>query len=244
MSLAIRLARRWLPASVRAQLNALPRRWKLLKRAPRRLWLRRHRRAYGSRLDRVPSRLEIPALLNARGLAGTAAEIGVKVANHSDAILSGWRGARLISIDPWRGADPGEYVDRANVAQDRHDEFYAAARTRLAKHGDRSEIWRMTSLEGAQRIENASLDYVFIDARHDYDSALEDLEAWFDKVKPGGILAGHDYADGEFPQGAFGVKSAVDEFFAARGIAVHVTARPDPLFPTWIVEIPPRRADG
>ena len=58
------------------------------------------------------------------------------------------------------------------------------------------------------------MDFVYIDARHDYESVLEDLNAWFHKVKPGGILAGHDYADGMLPQGDFGVKSAVDEFFA------------------------------
>lgn len=237
MKLVLRIAP-WVPRPIRAQLNTLPRRWKRLKRAPRRIWDRRHRRTYRSSIARVPSRLEIPALLNARGLVGTAAEVGVKVANHSDAVLAGWRGAKLISIDPWRGADLDEYVDRANVAQERHDEFYAHASARLAKYGSRSEIWRMTSLEGARRMEDASLDYLFIDARHDYDSVMEDLEAWIGKVRPGGIFAGHDYADGEFLQGVFGVKSAVDEFFAARGISVQVTTRPDPLFPSWLVEVP------
>ena len=70
---------------------------------------------------------------------------------------------------------------------------------------------------------------------------LEDLEAWFPKVKPGGILAGHDYADIDFGRTDFGVKSAVDEFFAARGIPVHCTDGPSAveMFPSWIVEVPP-----
>jgi hypothetical protein len=84
------------------------------------------------------------------------------------------------------------------------------------------------------------MDFVYIDARHDYESVKEDLHAWFDKVRPGGILAGHDYADGILVQGDFGVKTAVDEFFAERGIPVHITEGPSPveMFPSWVVVIP------
>jgi predicted O-methyltransferase YrrM len=38
-----------------------------------------------------------------------------------------------------------------------------------------------------------SLDFVFIDADHRYDAVVADVRAWKSKVKPGGILAGHDY---------------------------------------------------
>jgi predicted O-methyltransferase YrrM len=40
-----------------------------------------------------------------------------------------------------------------------------------------------------------SFDFVYIDARHDYASALEDIRDWWPKVRRGGILAGHDYVD-------------------------------------------------
>ena len=53
-------------------------------------------------------------------------------------------------------------------------------------------------------------------------------------------MAGHDYVDGDLPQGEFYVKSAVDEFFGARGIPVHGTEGPSvvEMFPSWIVEVP------
>ena len=38
-----------------------------------------------------------------------------------------------------------------------------------------------------------SLDFVYIDARHDYCAMTEDLLAYWPLVAPGGILAGHDY---------------------------------------------------
>jgi hypothetical protein len=216
------------------------RRWKNARRGTRRLYNVRYRLLYGRTLALVPARDELPALLNARGLVGSAAEIGVKKGTFSAYLLGNWRGRQLISIDPWRSAAADEYVDRSNVSQDEFEEYYRTAREKLDAFGERSEIWRLTSLEAADRVADGSLDFAYIDARHDYDSVLEDLEAWFPKLRAGGILAGHDYADGQFANGDFGVKSAVDEFFAARGIRVHSTDGPSvvEMFPSWLVEIP------
>jgi hypothetical protein len=229
------------------------RRWRWIRKHARkrayrsvyRQWNKRYRTTYAKRLDRVPARDELPTLLNRRGLLGPGAEIGVKAGRFSEYLLERWKGTRLISIDPWLEDEPDSYVDSANVAQSRHEEFYAETQARLQPFGARSEIWRMTSLEAAERVADGSLDFAYIDARHDYESVLEDLHAWFPKVRPGGLLTGHDYATGTFKQGEFGVKRAVDEFFAERGIPVFATQgrRPAELFATWIVEIPATR-DG
>ena len=214
-----------------------------------RLYNRRFRRTYDERLDRVPSRDELPEVLNRRGLVGEGAEIGVKLGRYSEWLLDNWRGARLISIDPWLEDAPESYRDRANVAQDEQDHFHRETVERLARFGDRSVVWRTTSVEAAADVPDGSLDFAYIDARHDYASVLEDLAAWLPKVRPGGIIAGHDYVDGELVQGDFGVKPAVDEFFGARGIPVHATEGREPaeMFPTWIVEVPavvPERTDA
>ena len=225
---------------VRKEVRRLPKRKQRLHRRFVRLYNTRYRKTYKTQLDRVPDRDEIPEILNRRGLVGTGAEIGVKLGKYSDLLLSTWNGAKLISIDPWLEAEPDEYVDRANVQQDQHQRFFEATRSRLAKHGARSEIWRRTSTEAAGHVADRSLDFVYIDARHDYDSVIEDLAAWFPKLRPGGLIAGHDYVDGDFPQGVFGVKRAVDEFFAARGLAVHSTDGKPPaeMFASWLVAVP------
>ena len=68
---------------------------------------------------------------------------------------------------------------------------------------------RMSSLEASTHFEDKSLDFVFLDASHEYDDVCNDIDYWKPKVKIGGILAGHDYyADGNFFPG---VKQAVDE---------------------------------
>jgi predicted O-methyltransferase YrrM len=64
------------------------------------------------------------------------------------------------------------------------------------------------------------LDFVFIDADHSYEGCKADIEAWFPKVKPGGLLSGHDYDNPDFPE--FGVKRAVDEFAARHGHSVEL----------------------
>jgi hypothetical protein len=49
-----------------------------------------------------------------------------------------------------------------------------------------------TSPEVTQQYADNSLDFVFIDASRDYDSVKADILGWWPKVKPGGLLAGHD----------------------------------------------------
>lgn len=46
----------------------------------------------------------------------------------------------------------------------------------------------------------ASLDWVHLDARHDYASVKADIEAWLPKVKAGGWLSGDDYDETKWPE--------------------------------------------
>lgn len=52
---------------------------------------------------------------------------------------------------------------------------------------------KMNSVDAAKLYEDYSLDFVFIDAAHDYISVRNDIDAWLPKVKIGGYLCGHDY---------------------------------------------------
>lgn len=52
---------------------------------------------------------------------------------------------------------------------------------------------RKASMEALDLYENGSLDCVFIDAAHDYKNVCKDIQGWLPKIKPGGILSGHDW---------------------------------------------------
>lgn len=51
---------------------------------------------------------------------------------------------------------------------------------------------RSISWEAADKFEDGSLDIVYIDADHEYDSVYKDVKNWYPKVKKGGIISGHD----------------------------------------------------
>lgn len=195
------------------------------------------RTTYTRTLRFVPNREELPFLLNARGLVGTGAEIGVALGDFSEHILVHWRGARLVSIDPWMELPPSEYVDKCNMPQQSMEESYEHAKALLSRFGNRSEVWRETSSDGAKRIAPGTLDFVYIDARHTYEAVSEDLAAWFPRLRPGGIIAGHDYDDGYFAEGLHGVRAAVDEFFGRRELEVAHTHTDVPSL-SWLVRVP------
>ena len=44
----------------------------------------------------------------------------------------------------------------------------------------------------ASQFEDESLDFVFVDAAHDYDNVVRDIISWLPKIKKTGVLAGHD----------------------------------------------------
>lgn len=202
-------------------------------RAPRKAAMRSLHLTWATPRPVLAKRYDLGPLLNRRGLLGCGVEVGVKAGVFSEQLLRTWNGRHLISVDPWSEAGD-DYVNLDNVAQATHEGFYAETRQRLAPFADRSSIWRMTGDEAAERIPHHSLDFVYLDARHDYASVKEDLGDWFDKLRPGGVFAGHDYIDGTFVNGDFGVRSAVDEFFAARGLPVRATFTDSP-WNSWFV---------
>ena len=75
----------------------------------------------------------------------------------------------------------------------------------ISPYGNRVEFIEKFSSEAAIDIKDNSLDYVFIDGEHSYESVSEDIVNYYNKVKPGGIFSGHDIS---WP----GVAKAVKEF--------------------------------
>jgi predicted O-methyltransferase YrrM len=56
------------------------------------------------------------------------------------------------------------------------------------------------------KFEDGTIDFIYIDAEHTYESVKRDLELYLPKLKKGGIIGGHDYHE-VWP----GVCKAVDE---------------------------------
>lgn len=87
------------------------------------------------------------------------------------------------------------------------------------------------SVKAASFFTNGFFDIVYIDASHFYEQVVKDLNAWWPKVRKGGVFAGHDYVDKSRFGDEFGVIQAVDEFAAKHKLNIHVT---EDKFRSWL----------
>ncbi len=58
---------------------------------------------------------------------------------------------------------------------------------------DRICVLQMSSTDAAQRFDPGSVDFVLLDAAHDFDSVKTDLVNWYPKLRAGGVLVCDDY---------------------------------------------------
>lgn len=150
------------------------------------------------------TRRDLVQAFKSRGFQ-TGAEIGVRQAAFSLALCEGIPGLTLLCVDPWvhYPANPRMY------SQDRHDTNYLVAQHRLQPY--KATLVRATSMEAVPDVALCSLDFVYIDGNHGYPYVKEDLAAWSDRVRSGGIVSGDDYD-------APGVRRALEEFVTQAGI--------------------------
>lgn len=186
----------------------------------------------------LQSRNQIPMFLTACGLTGDGVEIGVQFGNFTERLLKFSKLRRVFSIDPWWHWGPNEYLDRANVNQEVQDYRYLQTVNRCIPYGMRSVVMRMCSEDASLLFPNESLDFVYIDANHQFEIIKRDIEVWWPKVRPGGLFAGHDYLNGFINDSHFGVKQAVDEFAALHCQKINVTNAVSGWevdWPTWYI---------
>ena len=146
------------------------------------------------------------------------AEIGVQSGGHARMMLDTVKDLKLILVDPWTAYN--------RMSQEKVDKTLARCERRM--RGRNVEYMRMTSMEAVQHIEDQSLDFVYIDGLHEFDSVMRDIIYWARKVRYGGIVAGHDYF--AFYQG--GIVPAVNAYTRAHNINDWYITTADS-FPSW-----------
>jgi len=117
----------------------------------------------------------------------TGAEIGVERGNYSEILCKRNPNLHLYCIDAWECYP--EY--REHVSQEKLDRFYDETKDRLSKWD--ANLIRGFSVDAAKDFDNKSLDFVYIDANHNFQNVTNDICAWLPKIKKGGIISGHDF---------------------------------------------------
>jgi predicted O-methyltransferase YrrM len=110
-------------------------------------------------------------------------EVGTSIGKFARYMLETVPGLHLMCVDP--------YAEYSWATQDRQDDAYRRVQENLA--GLNVTILRQTSMEAVRNVRDGSIDFVYIDADHLFDPFMCDLIMWSNKVRAGGIVAGHDY---------------------------------------------------
>lgn len=116
-----------------------------------------------------------------------AAEIGVAAGDFTVEILAHAAPRTLHLIDSW--AHDERYLDLCDTVT-----------ARFAAEIERGQVVveRGHSLEVMAAFPDGYFDWVYPDTGHDFATTCQELEICRAKVKPGGIIAGHDYVTGHW----------------------------------------------
>lgn len=119
------------------------------------------------------------------------AEIGVAEGEYTKMICQTNPQMKIYAVDPW--APYQGYSDY--VKQDALTTLFEEAQRRLEPFIKRGicEIVKEFSMDALEKFGDESLDFVYIDANHSDPYITHDITQWSKKVKPGGIISGHDY---------------------------------------------------
>jgi len=91
---------------------------------------------------------------------------------------------------------------------------------------------KLTSMDASTSPKIPShVDFVYIDGNHSYRAVAEDIRAWWPKIRPGGVLGGHDFYNG-YARAHDGVVKAVTEFVVSNQASLQVE------LPDWWISKP------
>jgi len=114
----------------------------------------------------------------------------------------------LYLVDPYEiyakyknDADPITSMGSSHI-----EDVFIKAQNKLKKYEERLFFIRKYSNDAVNDIPE-KIDFIYIDGNHSYDFVKQDIDLFFNKVKDGGVIGGHDY-DESFP----GVIKAAKEF--------------------------------
>lgn len=170
--------------------------------------LKAYERIHYVEQTKIPTHLTDKEKFILYALAGSAAsngkinfvELGSYLGASSICIASALTGkARLYCVDTWQNEGMREGL------RDTYSEFITnidmLSRTITPLRGKSAEVARTF---------NNNVDFLFIDADHNYEGIMADLNAWWPKLLPGAIVLMHDVGWAE------GLKKALDDFVRPR----------------------------
>jgi hypothetical protein len=116
-------------------------------------------------------------------------EVGTFLGGSAEELFAGMPDdGHLVTIDTFCGTANSGVTDRVPP-----DKMLNYAVGRLWQYQHRMNVIIGDSRATAAMFKPGIADVVFLDAAHDYGNVVADIDAWRPIVRPGGVLAGHDF---------------------------------------------------
>lgn len=106
-------------------------------------------------------------------------------------ILKSGKNIEFTCIDHFKGSE--EEAHQADPEVKNLEAVFTANMKPCVDAGLNLTVLKSDSEKAADKFKDGSLDFVFLDAGHDYATVRRDIEAWLPKVRVGGIIGGDDY---------------------------------------------------
>lgn len=147
----------------------------------------------------------IPLLKRTFGKHATirGVEIGVARGVTSAALLRAFPNLELTMIDAWATYSEDHPYRKsgdghARLSTDKQREHKKAALQITYFAMGRRNIIQKPSFAAAVNVSPQSQHFVFIDGDHTYEGVRQDIERYWPKLRPGGLMCGHDWGHRRF----------------------------------------------
>lgn len=168
-------------------------------------------------------RNEFGAWLEANNVTGVGVEVGSLCGDYAREIKKHWSGT-LVMLDPWERQPDDVYREPTNHSD--WNSAYKSCQAIAAMYPDKVYLHKAYSPEASKEYRDGELAWVYIDSRHDLEAITADLNAWWPKVRSGGVLCGHDMRYEISDTQQCEVKPAVEKFIKEHGLSIHITNAP------------------
>lgn len=134
---------------------------------------------------------------------GIVVAIGAGAGTHTLSILEVTEDVVIFSVDIACAEDPINTNEHLRLT-----ETFSANGLPFSETGHVIRIWGDSKIVGKRW--PLSVDFLFIDGDHSEPGVIGDIQEWMRHVKPGGVVAFHDYGSNNWPA----VKQTVDRLVA------------------------------
>lgn len=152
---------------------------------------------------------------------GAWAELGVARGGFAADMIKRPDVRELWLIDCWGPYPEADPQDTSVWDHAVGETLYQKVKARF-QNDSRVHILRMLIEDAAKKFPQNYFDFVYVDAGHTYDAVRRHLNLFYPLLKPGGLLAGHDYWNTGDVQHVKDVRRAVDDWCAENGLAISV----------------------